>query len=108
MSDLTVVIQSFEYHVRRGVGIVGAWQNEPLWCATVAVEDQTLMFSRYDTEDEWYCDAHFGAHGYPYFCHGEGSRSCRKQVATGDLKDALDARKREWGGKPAVAAHGVA
>jgi len=108
MGQMTVKVNQCEYHVRRGVGLVGPWQDEPLWYASVQVGEDTLLFSRFDTEDQWYCDAHFGANGYPYFCHAEGSRCCRKQVATAELKDALDAKKRQWGDRPAVAAPGVA
>ena len=68
---------------------------QPIWYACVEVEGQTLMFSRYDEESQWYCDAHFGANGFPHFVHGEGSRCCRKQVAIGELKEQLDERLRQ-------------
>ena len=101
-------ITKFEYRVRSGVGIIGAWANRPLWYAAVKVGEGTVLFSRYDDEGKWFCDAHFGRAGFPHFSHGEGSRCCRKQVATGRLAEALDARKAAWGDQPPVKVCGVA
>jgi hypothetical protein len=67
-----------------------------------------LHFSQREGETEWYCDAWFTANGLPRFCHGEGSRCCRKQIAKDGLKAMLDARKVEWGDTPAVPVYGVA
>jgi hypothetical protein len=99
MSDTRVRIRQFEYRVR--------WQGEPLWYAVVEVQGDLLWFSRFDTETTWYCDAHFGANGFPYFCHGEGSRCCHKQAARGPLAAALYERKKDWGDRPALAPLGV-
>lgn len=46
-------------------------------------------FSRYSTENQWYLDIQM-TNGLPVFCHGEGSRSCSKQVAQGLLQEAID------------------
>jgi hypothetical protein len=108
MGETTIQVTTFECHVRHGVGIGGPWQDEPLWYAVVGIGGATLHFSRYDCESEWYCDAHFGAGGVPYFCHGEGSRCCLKKVATGRLRQALEARRNEWGNRPAVSGRGAA
>ena len=94
MAETPFTIRQFEYHV--------TWRQETLWYAAVEAGGDLLWFSRFDTETEWYCDAHFGAKGFPYFCHGEGSRCCRKHVATGALKEALDEQKRAWGDRPAL------
>ena len=89
MSDLSCVITTFEHRPDSYI------REKPMWYAVVEVEKRTLMFSRYDDESQWYCDAYFGPNGFPHFCHGEGSRCCRKQVATGELKDLLDERLRQ-------------
>lgn len=49
-------------------------------------------FSRYSTEDKWYIDYEFH-NGLPVFCHGEGSRSCLKKFATGQLHDKIEEAK---------------
>lgn len=101
-------VTKFEYHKRSGVGIIGPWQDPPIWVATVETDGgHTLHFSRDDEERQWYADAHFGPDGYPYFCHGEGSRCTKKQVAHGELADLLDQHMRNWEGGP-VPAYGVA
>lgn len=52
--------------------------------AVVSINDNknniTLGFSKYDTETDWYLDYRF-INKLPDFCHGEGSRCCKKQVA---------------------------
>ena len=89
MPELSYTITTFEHRPDSYI------RTKPMWYAAVEVEGNTLMFSRYDDETEWYCDAHFGANGLPHFCHGEGSRCCRKQVAAGELKAMLDERLRQ-------------
>ncbi len=108
MTEPSIEIVTFEYHVRSGVGIGGPGQDDPLWYAVVRVDGMTAHFSRHRSEGRWYCDALFGANGYPHFCHGEGSRCCQKQYATGELERLLTARKIEWGDRPPVAVQGAA
>ena len=48
-------------------------------------------FSRYSTEDKWYIDYQF-TNKLPDFCHGEGSRSCLKRAAKGELHEAIEAK----------------
>lgn len=48
-----------------------------------------LGLSKYSTENDWYLDYQFD-NGLPVFCHGEGSRSCMKRAAQGELLAALD------------------
>ncbi len=96
-SDSKISVVEFEHRA--------GWRGT-LWYAVVWVGPSTLCFSRYDDEDEWYCDAHFGAGGYPHFCHGEGGRGCLKQVATGELKALLDAQMKERGDAPVVERYG--
>jgi hypothetical protein len=94
MAETHLVIRQFEYHV--------TWRRETLWYAAVEIGGELLWFTRFDEEKSWYCDAHFSANGYPYFCDGEGSRCCRKRAAIGSLAAALDERKQQWGDRPAV------
>jgi hypothetical protein len=49
-----------------------------------------LLLSRYSTEQEWYVDAQIN-NMLPLFCHGEGSRCCRKQAAQAELLEAIEA-----------------
>ena len=100
-------LTKFEYHQRSGFGIGGAWKNTPVWVAEVESKGHLFGFSRFDNETNWCCDYHFGANMYPYFCHGEGSRSCSKQIATGELAAMLDKAKSEWNGSM-LSVHGVA
>lgn len=48
-----------------------------------------MGFSKYSTEDKWYCDDQF-TNGLPVFSHGMGSRSCLKTYAQGDLLKAIE------------------
>jgi hypothetical protein len=48
-----------------------------------------LMLSKFSNEKEWYLDAKF-INNLPEFCHGEGSRCCRKQAAQGPLLEAVE------------------
>lgn len=91
-------ITKFEYRQRSGVGIGGVWKDEPLWYAEIEVNKNTLCFSRFDTETDWFCDTHFRG-SIPVFHHGEGNRSCAKQSAKGDLKAELDKRKASYTGQ---------
>jgi hypothetical protein len=103
---MNFTIESIEYHQRSGFGIGGAWKDNPIWVAVVKVGKITLGFSRFDSENEWLCDYQFNG-GLPVFCHGEGSRSCLKQAAKGELQIALDKAKENYsGGLKNV--HGVA
>jgi hypothetical protein len=68
-----------------------------LFFAEVEIGDNILTFSQLENETEWYCDSRFGRKNmYPYFCHGEGSRSCLKQMAQGELKNELEKKKAEF------------
>lgn len=59
--------------------------------ATVTAENgDSVTFSRYADEDEWYADAAIRANGFPVFCHGEGSRVCAKQTPTPEVAAILD------------------
>lgn len=64
-------------------------EGKGFWYAEASIGQYTLCFSRYKTETDWFCDAKF-LKGLPCFVHGAGSRSCMKQVAKGEMLEALD------------------
>ena len=80
--------------------------TEPMWTATVEftggdIVGKTVMtFSHRasDPEGMWLADSRFD-NGVPVFCHGEGARDCRKQIAgepiTAAIKAANHAKFRE-------------
>jgi hypothetical protein len=72
-----------------GEGIFGPYRG---WDAVVDLGGDSFHFSQLAGETDWYCDAHFGRNGYPYFCHGFGSRVCLKQIATDEIAVLLNAR----------------
>ena len=84
-----MTITAFERRVYPG--LLSASYDRPFWYASVKVGKTEITFSRYDDETEWYADAYFD-NGLPSWCHGAGSRSCRKQIATGALAEALNQR----------------
>lgn len=59
------------------------------------VNGYSATYSRYDTEDFWYCDSVFSKGGFPVFVHGVGSRCCLKQVAGEAVVQMLNAMVRE-------------
>ena len=50
--------------------------------------------SKYPSEKDWYCDAMFDR-GMPVFCHGEGSRCCKKRALAPVLVEAIEAKFKE-------------
>lgn len=44
-----------------------------------------------DPEDMWLADSRIGPNGYPHFVHGEGSRTCLKQIAGPQIVEAIEA-----------------
>jgi hypothetical protein len=59
---------------------------------TIPGEGTTVMtFSERndDPEDTWFADSRIGPNGFPYFIHGEGERSCSKQVAGPPIVEAI-------------------
>lgn len=62
---------------------------EYLEVAVAEIGRISLYFSRYSTEEDWYLDSQFNDGWMPVFHHGEGSRSCKKQIAQGELLEAI-------------------
>ena len=61
------------------------------WSASFTMGDAYISVSKYDDEAEWLADSAFNSStGMPYFCHGEGDRSCAKQILSSDLAAILD------------------
>jgi len=50
--------------------------------------------SKYPSEKDWFCDAMFDG-GDPVFCHGEGSRCCKKIALLPVLVEAIEAKFKE-------------
>lgn len=74
---------------------VGRWdgsEERGVYALVIFEGGESLHLSRLDGNEGWVADAHFGANGYPYWCHGFGSRCTYLQVVNDDdLVAALDA-----------------
>ena len=57
---------------------------------TVKMNGHLFEFSKYADEKEWFCDCHILPNLYPVFLHGAGSRCCKKEIASGALRLAID------------------
>ena len=62
---------------------------------TVTVEfpehDRRMTLDQWEGEEEWYSASMFTiSNGYPHYCHGDGDRTVRKEVAAGPLKEAIE------------------
>jgi hypothetical protein len=75
-----------QYEVKRTTALRGLLtvRDEPLWEAKVSDENGTVWFSRWDDEDLWVLDAHFGPGGFPVFSNGLGSRCTAYRVLPKD------------------------
>ena len=51
----------------------------------------TMTFSHRadDPEGMWLADSRFGPDGFPHFSHGEGERTCNKQIAGPEIVAAI-------------------
>lgn len=51
----------------------------------------TMTFSQRDDDggDDWLADSRIGPNGFPVFIHGEGERSCSKQIAGPEIVSAI-------------------
>jgi len=75
-----------QYAIRRTTALRGLLtvKREPIWEARAYDENGSLWFSRWDDEDLWVLDAHFGPKGMPIFSNGTGSRVTAYRVIPSD------------------------
>lgn len=70
----------------------------PMEVATVTFDipgdGKTVMtFSNRADENIWLADSRIGPGGFPVFVHGQGDRSCSKQIAGPQIVEAIEAVK---------------